>query len=329
MSDFGVGLDIGTMNIISARKNDGEKLIVKRIRDAFLDLEIEAKKMLKLSGVNYVEYEDKIVIVGDAALHTANILKKNVKRPLSNGIISPSEISAVEILSIMIKQVLGEPQVEKEICYFSVPAKPIDDRSRDVIYHTDVFKRIISDLGYEPKESNEAFSVILSECADDSFSGLGLSFGSGMVNVAMAYHTLMNMSFSMSRGGDWIDHQAGRALGVTSSKMCVIKEKGISLKKQKNRNEEAISIYYKALIDDTIKHLVDKITSMGDLDFPEPIPIVLSGGTAMVDGFLDTFKELFEPYRSKIGIEISDIRLSMNVLTCVSEGLLLQALQEY
>ena len=44
-----VGLDIGTMNIVSARQNKEGKIVTKRIRDAFVDLPISAKKMLKLN----------------------------------------------------------------------------------------------------------------------------------------------------------------------------------------------------------------------------------------------------------------------------------------
>ena len=43
----GVGLDIGTMNIVSARQV-GDKISTNRIRDAFIDLESEAKKQLRL-----------------------------------------------------------------------------------------------------------------------------------------------------------------------------------------------------------------------------------------------------------------------------------------
>jgi hypothetical protein len=325
---FGVGLDIGTMNIISSRKNEADDLVVKRIRDAFLDLDLDAKKMLKLTKVSYIEYSDKIIIVGDNALNTANILKKDARRPLSKGIISPSEIDAVEVLSVMIKQVLGKPQKKDEVCYYSVPAAPVDDPTRDVIYHAKVFSRIVEDLGYKAIESNEALAIIFSNCAEDGFSGLAFSYGSGMVNIALSYHTLMSMSCSISKGGDWIDTQAGKALNLTASKMCSIKEKGINLLDPKDRTEEAISIYYKSLIEESIHNMVEQVNNLGDSEFPEAIPIILSGGTSQAQGFLELYKSIFKNYKDKLKLDISEIRMANNPLTSVSEGLLLQALQD-
>ena len=45
---YGVGLDIGTMNFVSARRGL-EGIQTKRMRDVFIDLPKSSKKMLKLS----------------------------------------------------------------------------------------------------------------------------------------------------------------------------------------------------------------------------------------------------------------------------------------
>ncbi len=52
-----VGLDIGTMNLVAARQGN-EGVETKRMRDAFLDLPSTAKKVLKLSGADYIEDGD-------------------------------------------------------------------------------------------------------------------------------------------------------------------------------------------------------------------------------------------------------------------------------
>jgi len=43
----GCGTDLGTMNVLSARKSS-DGIVTKRIRDVFLDFPITAKKMLKI-----------------------------------------------------------------------------------------------------------------------------------------------------------------------------------------------------------------------------------------------------------------------------------------
>ena len=195
---LGVGLDMGTMNIVAARRTK-EGVITNRIRDAFLDLPDEHRKMLKLSGVNYVQTDDGLVIVGDAAYDMANMFSREVRRPLQSGLIAAGEIDALEILGILVKHVLGEPKSDNEVCYISVPAAPVDDPDRDVVYHRGILERIVTECGYKAYPSNEALAIIYSECAKDGFSGIAFSFGSGMTNVALAMGTIEGLSFSVAR----------------------------------------------------------------------------------------------------------------------------------
>ena len=66
-----------------------------------------------------------------------------------------------------------------------MPASPVDE-DRDVVYHRGVFERIVTECGYEPYAGNEAMAIIYAETAAEGFSGLGISFGSGMCNLALA-----------------------------------------------------------------------------------------------------------------------------------------------
>jgi len=190
--------------------------------------------MLKLTGAEFVEREDDIIVVGDAALEIAAIFNREARRPLSSGLISPGEMEAMSILGTLVKTVLGDPVVSNEVCFFSIPAEPIDDPEKDVIYHTGVFEKIISECGYKPYSSNEAMAVIYSEAAKENFSGISLSFGSGMTNVALALNAMEGLSFSVARAGDWIDAGAARSVGSTQSRICNKINPG-QVRKQKKR----------------------------------------------------------------------------------------------
>jgi len=327
---LGCGLDIGTMNVVAARETNGT-VVTRAIRDAFLDLELEAKRSLKMSGVDYFEKKDEglLYVLGDGALQMANLFKREVRRPLSKGVISAGELDAQEILSRLIENVVGAPRTPGEHCFYSVPAEPLDMPGQDVVYHTEVFRKILKELGYEGHPTNEAMAIIFSQCIDNKFSGLSVSYGSGMCNVALAYQANAGMTFSLARGGDWIDQHAGKAVGKTASVMCTIKEQGVDLSKPSGRDQEAIALYIRSVIEYTLKHIAIEFKKVAnDVNLPAPIPFVVSGGTTLAGGFMPLFEEEFEKVRKKFPIQISEIRHAKNPLTSVAEGLLILAQEE-
>lgn len=330
----GVGLDIGTMNLISARQSIDGRIMVRKVRDAFIDLEADARKTLKLSKVSYIEDPDDdntLIVFGDSALTMANLFKREVRRPLSAGVISAGEIDAQKILGILIHNIIEEPIKEGEHCYYSVPAAPIDDPNQDIVYHTEIFRRILSEKGYTPHPLNEAMAIIYSQCAADQFSGLAISFGAGMMNIALAYQTQKGMEFSLARSGDWVDQHAAKALGSTSARMCSIKEQGVDLARCKTREEEALVLYIRSLIRYCLENIISQFKQrQANITLPDSIPLILSGGTSKVGGFLEVFTEEFNSLKKRnFPFEISGIRMAKDPLTAVAEGLLVLAGEEY
>jgi len=326
---LGVGLDVGTMNLVSARKS-AKGIDTSRMRDAFLDMPSDAKKMLKLSNVSYVERDDEILVLGDAALDMANLFGKEARRPLSGGLVSSTEIDSLSVLGLLVKNVLGDPKAKGEHCFFSIPAAPVDQPGRDVVYHKGVFDRIVTECGYTAHAGNEALAIIYAETAKEGFSGIALSFGSGMTNVSLAVTTVEGLSFSVARGGDWIDNGAAKSIGSTAARICAMKEKGIDLRKPVGREQEAVTFYYKNLVEYVLDQIALQFKSIeGKFAIPKAIPIIVSGGTSKPEGFLEFFNSVFEKKRKRFPIEVSEVRLATDQLNAVANGLLIQALQEY
>ncbi|MDX1611169.1 MAG: hypothetical protein R3185_02285, partial [Candidatus Thermoplasmatota archaeon] len=71
------GLDVGTMNIQSARQS-GDHTVLKRQRNSFVELEYSdiAEKMLARSDVLYIRKGDRVFVVGEDALNFAYIFNK-------------------------------------------------------------------------------------------------------------------------------------------------------------------------------------------------------------------------------------------------------------
>lgn len=319
----GVGLDCGTMNFVAARRV-GSKVETKRVRDAFLDLEPDHKRMLKLSNTSFVELDGKLLVIGDEALECANLFNREARRPMSGGVMNASEIDAQQVIGLMMKQVLGAPAKAGERCCYSVPAPALDVVGSDVTYHRAILGKILKELGYEPEPANEAQAIVFSECQKENFSGIGISYGSGMTNVCLSYNAMSALEFSIGKGGDWIDAGSGKAVNVTKAKMCALKESGIDISAPKGREQEALALFVESLIDYSLKGIIEHFHKVKqEILVPKPVPIIVSGGTSKAGGFLDKFKERFEKFRAKFPVEISEVRSAQDPMTAVATGLLM------
>ena len=322
---LGKGLDVGTANLAAAVQNDEGGLTVNVERNAFLDIpsDVYSKNMLSKLKVPYVVNNGKLVVIGEAAFELANVFGRETRRPMADGLVSPSEQDALPMMKMIIQKILGEPQQAGENCYFSVPAESLDV-DNNVVYHQGLFESLISKLGYQAHAINEAHAVVFSELADNDFTGIGLSFGGGMANACIAYKSIPCLSFSVARGGDWIDKNVANVLGVPCSKATAIKERGIDIRDPKNREEEAVAIYYRSLINYVLENIKSRFESGQNMpSFSEPIDIACAGGTSMVGGFIEVFREEFA--KIDFPIPIGRIFRSEEALTAVAKGCLVAA----
>ncbi len=325
---LGRGLDVGTANLVSSFQDNSGNVNLKIQRNAFIDIDCDdyTRNMLTRLGVQYVVVNGRMVVVGDPAFELANIFNRNTRRPMKEGMISPDEADALPIEKMLLETLLEKPKQPGEICYYSVPAEPID-ADMNVVYHQGVFGGLLKGLGYEPKPLVEGHAVVFSELAEDDFTGIGISCGGGMFNVCVSYKSIPALSFSTSRGGDWIDRNVASVLGCSASRACGLKEKGIDLTNPQGREEEAVEIYYRNLISYTLKNIKERFESSSSMpSFPEPISIVCAGGTSMIGGFTEVFQQEFE--KIQFPIAVKEIRLAEDPLYSVSKGCLVAALSE-
>lgn len=311
--------------MVSARSVNGS-VSTLRVRNAFLDLEPSHKKMLRLSGTSFVELDGRLLVIGDEALSCANLFNRDARRPMAGGILNPGETDAQQVMALMMRQVLGTPLKPGEKCCYSIPAAALDVVGSDVTYHSAVLNKILSELGYSGEAVNEAQAIVFSECAAENFSGIGISFGSGMTNVCLSFKAMSALEFSVGKGGDWVDDGAAKAMNTTRGKMCSLKESGVDIAKPAGREQEAIGFYVQTLIDYAIKGIIDHFDKVKkDILVPEPIPIVVSGGTSLAIGFMDVFRSVFEKHRSRFPVQISEVRHARDPMTAVATGLLVVA----
>ncbi len=321
------GLDVGTMNIVSARQEGNDTVFVQQ-RNSFVEIDYSdmAERMLSRSEVLHIRKDDDVYVVGDDALNFANIFNQETRRPMQHGILSNEEQSAIPMIKLIIDQVAGEPDHPGERIYYSTPADPIDS-DLSTLYHQKTLESFLSDSGYDPEPINEGMAVIYSELADQNFTGLGISFGAGMTNICLAYYAVPVMTFSIARGGDWIDEQAAQATGRTVDKVTSIKEDDFELDFQTDAGgvEGALAIYYENLLDYVIENIAKEVDEE-DVEEGLDVPVVVTGGTASPDGFEDLFEDHLN--EASIPFSISDVSRADETLYSVARGALVAARTE-
>jgi actin-like ATPase involved in cell morphogenesis len=325
-------IDIGTCFLVAAAQDANNKIQLKTIRDAFIDMDPEARQMLSMSQVDFIESGDKLYVIGDSALTMANLFKREARRPLSKGVISPGELEAEKILLVLIENILGKAVNPGETCFYSVPATPID-YSIDIVYHAAMFSKLISSLGYHAISLNESAAISYSNAAKEQFSSCSISMGAGMVNVCLMFKTMIGMAFSIQQSGDWIDESVAKATGSTSSRIQAVKEKGVNLMDPNEgdpktlREREALVIYYKSLILRTLDSIKTEFNRrQGSIELPSAVPIILSGGTSLAKGFKELFETGFNTVKKDFPFLVSEIRMATDPLNAVAQGLLVAAM---
>ncbi len=328
------GLDCGTSFYIAATEE-----LVKKQRNAFLTVDGEVnqvKRMLKRQGIPFVEKAGKVHIVGQHAFNYAQIFSTaELKRPMKSGLLNPTEKDALPVLNAIIGELLGDA-VDGETCVYCIPSKPIDVK-REVSYHEDVLRTIIEQYGYNVKKIEEAVAIGYEGLVDTQLTGVAISMGAGMCNIAVMYQGMTALSFSVSRGGDWVDENVSMDTGVSKAKVTNIKETSttldLSAATYQNIYEEetdeanvliAIRSYYGALINYLLTNLKVQFEGVENVpNFPNAVPIVIGGGTSLVKGFLDVFNEQFD--QDEFPIPISEIIHIEDAHTAVARGCLSEA----
>ena len=293
---------VSATDVRSAAKEQVESLGGKFLT---VDGEVsQVKRMLKRQGIPFVEKASKVHIVGKHAFNYAQIFSAaELRRPMKSGLLNPTEKDSLPVLNAIIGELLGKAK-ENEICVYCVPAKPID-ADREVLYHEDVLRTIIEQYGYDAKKIEEPVALGYEGLVDTQLTGVSISMGAGMCNIAVMYQGMTSLSFSVSRGGDWVDDNVSMDTGVSKAKVTYIKESSNTLDLSKSVYQDiyeegtdeanvliAIRSYYAALINYLLTNLKVQFEGVENVpNFPEPVPIVIGGGTSLVKGFLDVFNE--------------------------------------
>jgi hypothetical protein len=323
-----VGLDIGTSRIVVA--DSSERQDTRTQLNAFVAVPSSemAENVLKQRNMIYERNCKNLYVYGNDSDFFASFLDTDARRPMQYGLLNPREEMSQQIIQLIIKRLVPQGRKNEALC-FSVPGKG-EGVNGNLVYHEAVLKNFLQSLGYNAKAINEGQAVVFSELQEENFTGIGISFGGGMCNVSVSLMSMPMISFSIPKGGDYIDQSVAEVLGESNTtKVRLHKEENLDLfRPPKDDLSRALHIFYEDVLQTLIDRLRLEFSRSGKLPkVDRPLPIVLAGGTARPLGFLQKFESVLKS-GDEFPIQISDVRMAKDPLTTTANGCYIAAMSE-
>ena len=323
-----VGLDVGTSHIVAAQNKRNYVHSVQDLNAFFTVPNAKfAKDILSQKKIKFYEDASEYYIFGYSAQSFANMFNVNTRRPMKDGFLSPKEDVGLGVITAIVNSLVHEPKYPGEILCFSIPGEPFGG-SGSIVYHESVVKGFLEGLGYKAIPINEGMATVLSELGDEDYTGVGISMGGGMCNVCLSYLSFPVVTFSIQMAGDYIDEMVGKTVGEPAARIKAIKEEELDLSaNSSDRVSKALHIFYDEIVLKLLDSLRRVIISTDKIPkISTPVPIVLSGGTAMPKGCKDKFESMLNEL--DMPIEFSEVRMADEPLNTTAKGALIMAMTE-
>jgi hypothetical protein len=330
-----IGFDCGTFHLVCCKRDKDNNFVYKKEINAFIELPITTDRfvftMMKNAGVPLIEWKDKGVAyaLGEAAVNIAYSMNHlNLKRPMTKGCLNPKEKNSQQIMSIMMHSLIEDCSPNAPL-YYSVPSNAVNENT-DADYHSLVLKAIFDGFEDDNKNKvsanpiNEGLALVYAELANKAYTGLGISFGAGMVNLCFAIFGAPVFSFSLVNSGDWIDAQAANATGETIAFINQEKRKLDMTIDSDDMIQRAIKAQYEIMIQKTVTGIKKGLEEAGSkIRTSDPIDIIIAGGTSMPIGFDKAFAAAIKS--SNLPIQVGSVIRPVDPLYSVAKGCLLAA----
>jgi hypothetical protein len=331
-----IGLDVGTSRIVAAHQSS-QGTAHQHDHDFDYDSQLNAfvtipyakitEGVLERERIPHTTLAGEIVVHGNESEKFAGLLDAEIRRPMSHGVLDPKEPESLRMMREILSSMLAERKSDNPKICFTVPAAPLGAEG-SLTYHEATVKQILTEIGFQSTPINEGLAVIYGELESSNYTGIGISCGGGLCNVCLAYLSVPVVSFSIPKAGDFIDSNAATVTGERANHIRLSKENSFHFNGFfADKIQQVLGVYYDDMIRSLVLSLKEAFARTKTIpQFQKPIPMVLSGGTALPPGFRDRFEKILR--EQDFPIQLSEIRMAQNPLHATAKGALVYALSD-
>jgi len=322
-----LGLDVGTSRICLAQRA-GDGFHFETQLNAFVTVPFSnmTQNVLTKENIPHTVSGPEIIVHGNESDRFADLLNVDTRRTMNKGVLNPAEPDSLNMLRKIVESLVDPTTEPRKLC-FTVPAAPLG-AEENLTYHEATLRQVLSAMGYQVKSINEGLAVIYSELESTNYTGIGISCGGGLCNVCVAYLSVPVMSFSIPKAGDYIDDSAATMTGELANRVRIAKEESFHVNGfHADKLLQVLGVYYDEMIQSLVAGIKQAFSN--SRNFPKqkrPLPVVLSGGTALPAGFRDRFEKIFK--EANLPIQTSEIRMAADPLHTSAKGALVASLAD-
>ena len=322
-----LGLDVGTSRICLAQRT-GEDFQYQTQLNAFVTVPFSkmTESVLKREKVPHTLRGAEIIVHGNESDRLADLLNVETRRTMARGLLNPAEPDSLDMMRKIIASMI-EPSRNKQKLFFTVPAAPAG-AGETLTYHETTLRQILTEMGYDVRSITEGLAVIYAELDSSNYTGIGISCGGGLCNVCVSYLSVPVLSFAVPKAGDYIDASAAAITGERINRVRMEKEDSFHFNGfSPGKMHQVLGVYYDEMIQSIVAAMKQALASGRNMPkLGKPIPVVLSGGTALPQGFRDRFEKVLRD--SEFPLQISEIRMATEPLHTSAKGALVAALTD-
>ena len=329
-------LDVGTRHLRSLRC-EGGRLVGRKNHAVYVALPDQPNqiRMLEKASIRYATCAGGVLVIGQAALETADLLQVPCIPLLADSRLPQADPVARQVLTTLVDCLLPPALEEGDLCWTVIPGAIHDDDSAERRF----FTQLIRLRGYQPRFFSPGLAVALAELEASGFNGVVCDFGAGVTRTTFADHGRELISTCLPKGSNWIDervaeseecilwdsdgHRYLNSVAVTRWKQANI----VSVLKPVTEREQRLTLVCEELIAETLQTFNRKLAEHGvHSSIRRPLPLVCSGGLSRLSGFPELVHEMTR--KANLPIEISEVRRCSDAdYTVCRGGLILDELE--
>ena len=285
------------------------------------------ENVLQKENVPHTVSGAEIVVHGNESDRFADLLNVETRRTMDKGLLNPAEPDSLGMLRKIVESLLDPAQG---------PAEAVFHRAGRA-----AGSRREPDLSRSHAAPGTRRPGLRSE-EHQRRPGGGL-LGAGKLQLHRHRHQLRRRTVQRLRGvsvgagvelldsasaGDYIDSARAAITGERANRVRIAKEDSFHFNGFfADKLQQALGVYYDEMIQSLVQAMKQAFANSRNLPKPNrPLPIVLSGGTALPSGFRARFEKIL--MEAELPISTSEIRLAADPLHTSARGALVAALAD-